>query len=208
MHGFRPSCNESNQYQMGRICGDKSQQGHFLYLHYFKGIKNQGFVGLFMDLNYKVQVAVQVEFEDDALIDISRNGQQWRMRMDDSWGEAWFWYGGRGVVCGGHSHPHQASTQHREALQNQISSLLPLASCHLHLNSNPFHYVAPANVCSTDQSRFLDDRHQNCRRGMALAWNIWQVCRAFPIILVTLSAKAKWISDWLVSQLAINAHSS
>ena len=38
-------------------------------------------------------------------------------------------------------------------------SLLPLASCNLHLSNNPFHYVAPTSMLSTDQSRFLDDTH-------------------------------------------------
>lgn len=69
-------------------------------------------------------------------------------------GLVWLWWWG----C--------RSTHPCEALDSSIKrgpaegSLLPLASCNLHLSNNPFHYVAPTSMLSTDRSRFLDDTHR------------------------------------------------
>lgn len=56
---------------------------------------------------------------------------------------------------------------YEEALQNQVGSLLPLASCHLRLNHAPFHYVASTNMLSTYIK--ADCLMTHVRTGVALA---------------------------------------
>lgn len=68
---------------------------------------------------------------------------------------------------------------HRESMKNQVGYLLPLASCRLPLNHNPFHYVAPTSMLATHQSRLHHDTQRNHRHGVGLPWGIRQVCRAF-----------------------------
>lgn len=71
-----------------------------------------------------------------------------------------------------------------------VGSLPSAASGCLHLNHNPFHYVVPANVLSSDQSRFLDDTCQDCGRGVAWAGNIRPAVGPFP----------GWWPRWLTRQ--------